>query len=100
MLFIYHRDKIVSAIDSYLVRLFIWVSVIKHTFKAVQFCYLFQTADFSFIEMNASDARNKKILEQVVSESLNNTTMDGLLNGMFIFHVHVLGPLCCICMDY
>ena len=32
---------------------------------------------FSYIEMNASDTRNKKTLEEHISQSLSNKTMDG-----------------------
>lgn len=36
---------------------------------------------FSYIEMNASDTRNKKTLEEHISQSLSNKTMDGFLPG-------------------
>ena len=36
---------------------------------------------FSYIEMNASDTRSKKTLEEHISQSLNNKTMDGFLPG-------------------
>ena len=36
---------------------------------------------FTYIEMNASDTRNKKTLEEHISLSLNNKTMDGLQTG-------------------
>ena len=36
---------------------------------------------FTYIEMNASDTRSKKTLEEHISQSLNNKTMDGLLTG-------------------
>lgn len=34
-----------------------------------------QEAGFSYVELNASDTRSKKTLENVVSESLNNQTL-------------------------
>ena len=36
---------------------------------------------FSYVEMNASDTRNKKTLEEHISQSLSNKTMDGFLPG-------------------
>ena len=36
---------------------------------------------FTYIEMNASDTRSKKTLEEHISQSLNNKTMDGFLTG-------------------
>ena len=36
---------------------------------------------FTYIEMNASDTRSKKTLEEHISQSLSNKTMDGLLTG-------------------
>ena len=36
---------------------------------------------FTYIEMNASDTRSKKTLEEHISQSLNNETIDGLLTG-------------------
>ena len=36
---------------------------------------------FSYIEMNASDTRNKKTLEEHISQLLSNKTMDGFLTG-------------------
>ncbi|XP_068736533.1 replication factor C subunit 1-like [Montipora capricornis] len=36
---------------------------------------------FSYVEMNASDTRNKKTLEEHISQSLSNKTMDGFLSG-------------------
>lgn len=36
---------------------------------------------FTYIEMNASDTRNKKTLEEHISQSLSNKTMDGFLTG-------------------
>ncbi|KAL9963269.1 hypothetical protein ACROYT_G032452 [Oculina patagonica] len=36
---------------------------------------------FSYIEMNASDTRSKKTLEEHISQSLSNKTMDGFLPG-------------------
>ena len=36
---------------------------------------------FTFIEMNASDTRSKKTMEEHISHSLFNKTMDGFLTG-------------------
>ena len=36
---------------------------------------------FTYIEMNASDTRSKKTLEEHISQSLSNRTMNGLLTG-------------------
>ena len=36
---------------------------------------------FTYIELNASDTRSKKTLEEHISQSLSNKTMDGLLTG-------------------
>ena len=36
---------------------------------------------FTYIEMNASDTRSKKTLEEHISHSLSNKTMDGFLTG-------------------
>lgn len=36
---------------------------------------------FSYVEMNASDTRNKKTLEEHISQLLSNKTMDGFLPG-------------------
>ena len=36
---------------------------------------------FTYIEMNASDTWSKKTLEEHISQSLNDKTMDGLLTG-------------------
>ncbi|CAH3143059.1 unnamed protein product, partial [Pocillopora meandrina] len=36
---------------------------------------------FTYTEMNASDTRSKKTLEEHISQSLSNRTMDGLLTG-------------------
>ena len=36
---------------------------------------------FSYVEMNASDTRNKKTLEEHISQSLSNKAMDGFLPG-------------------
>ena len=51
---------------------------------------------FSYIEMNASDTRNKKTLEEHISQSLSNKTMDGFLPGnsacSVIFFVSVGKP--------
>ena len=42
---------------------------------------------FSYVEMNASDTRNKKTLEEHISQSLSNKTMDGFLPGnSFMFY--------------
>ncbi|XP_048590170.1 replication factor C subunit 1 isoform X2 [Nematostella vectensis] len=38
-----------------------------------------QELGYSYVEMNASDARSKKTLEQVVSESLSNKSMDAFV---------------------
>lgn len=37
---------------------------------------------FTYIEMNASDTRSKKTLEEHIAQSLSNKTMDGFLPGM------------------
>ena len=42
---------------------------------------------FSYVEMNASDTRNKKTLEEHISHSLSNKTMDGFLPGKVELHV-------------
>ena len=36
---------------------------------------------FTYIEMNASDTRSKKTLEEHISQLLNDKTMDGFLTG-------------------
>lgn len=36
---------------------------------------------FTYIEMNASDTRSKKTLEEHISQSVSNKTMDGFLLG-------------------
>lgn len=48
-----------------------------------------QELGFSYIEMNASDSRNKKTLEQSVSQLLNNKSMDGFLTGEIILMLSV-----------
>ncbi|EDO28676.1 predicted protein, partial [Nematostella vectensis] len=40
-----------------------------------------QELGYSYVEMNASDARSKKTLEQVVSESLSNKSMDAFVGS-------------------
>ena len=45
---------------------------------------------FSYIEMNASDTRNKKTLEEHISQSLSNKTMDGFLPGNNYMTVYVV----------
>ena len=40
---------------------------------------------FTYIELNASDTRSKKTLEEHISQSLSNKTMDGLLTGCQIY---------------
>ncbi|CAL4061186.1 unnamed protein product, partial [Meganyctiphanes norvegica] len=40
-----------------------------------------KTAGFDFVEFNASDARSKKALDQVVSELLSNTSLSGFAAG-------------------
>lgn len=43
---------------------------------------------FSYVEMNASDTRNKKTLEEHISQLLSNKTMDGFLPGKVNVHVY------------
>lgn len=45
---------------------------------------------FSYIEMNASDTRNKKTLEEHISQSLSNKTMDGFLPGKSAIFSYIL----------
>lgn len=54
---------------------------------------------YKVIEMNASDTRNKKLLEQMLKSTLDNTVLDGFLTG-----VKKEGPLdlsdrSCLIMD-
>lgn len=40
-----------------------------------------QSCGYKVIEMNASDTRNKKLLETMLSSTLDNTVLDGFLTG-------------------
>lgn len=42
-------------------------------------------AGFDFIELNASDARSKRTLDEVVSELLSNKTLAGFTKSKFDF---------------
>lgn len=53
---------------------------IGKTTSAVLVC---KEAGFSFIEMNASDSRSKKILQETVGQALGNTTMIDYMSGEF-----------------
>ena len=44
-------------------------------------CVVLQELGLSFVEMNASCTRSKNSLKEVVSESLNNTSIEGFYKG-------------------
>ena len=59
---------------------------------------------FTYIEMNASDTWNKKTLEEQISQSLSNKSMDGLLTdcqisvtfGMTLILLKMLHSFSCL----
>lgn len=42
---------------------------------------------YSYVEMNASDSRNKKSLDEHVSQLLSNKSMDAFVGGMWVDNV-------------
>ena len=42
---------------------------------------------YSYVEMNASDSRNKKSLDEHVSQLLSNKSMDAFVGGMWVNNV-------------
>jgi len=46
-----------------------------------------QELDFSYVEMNASCTRSKNSLKEVVSESLNNTSIENFYKGDSFFNL-------------
>lgn len=59
------------------------------TTTAVLVC---EELDYSYVELNASDARSKNSMKEVVAESLNNTSIKGFYSGTskFVNAKHVL----------
>jgi replication factor C subunit 1 len=54
---------------------------------------------YKVIEMNASDTRNKKLLETMLKSTLDNTVLDGFLTGHIKTSAFDLSDRSCLIMD-